>query len=84
VPATPTRPAGEPPVAGESQGGTTMTLALSSGPWAWALMGFCKKPAQPWPLTLSRPMDKPITKCSNYEREPRESNISRLYIEMGV
>jgi hypothetical protein len=28
VPATPTRPAGEPPVAGESQGGTAMILAF--------------------------------------------------------
>jgi hypothetical protein len=29
-------------------------------------------------------LDKPITKCGNCEREPRESNISRLYVEMGV
>jgi hypothetical protein len=29
-------------------------------------------------------LDKPITKCGNCERgEPRESNFSRLYVEMG-
>jgi hypothetical protein len=44
----------------------------ASGPWAWALMGFCKKPTQP------------ITKCGNCEREPRESSITRLCVEMSV
>ena len=36
-------------------------------------------------LGLSMDLDKPITKYGNCERgEPRESNISRLYVEMGV
>jgi hypothetical protein len=36
-------------------------------------------------LGLSMGLEKPITKCGNCERgEPRESNISRLYVEMGV
>jgi hypothetical protein len=30
---------------------------------------------------LSRLMDKPVAKCGSCERELRESNISRLYVE---
>jgi len=26
----------------------TSGVVPASGPWAWALIGFCKKPAQPW------------------------------------
>ena len=54
-----------------------------SGPWTWALMDFCKKN---WPSPgLTMGLDKPLTKCGNCERgEPQESNISRLYVEMGV
>jgi hypothetical protein len=29
-------------------------------------------------------LDKPFAKCGNCEREPWESNASRLYVEMGV
>jgi hypothetical protein len=36
-------------------------------------------------LSLSMSLDKPITKYSNCERrESQDSNISRLYVEMGV
>ena len=30
---------------------------------------------------LSRPTDKPVAKCGLCERERREPNISRLYVE---
>jgi hypothetical protein len=30
---------------------------------------------------LSKPMDEPVAKCGNCERELRELNISRLYVE---
>jgi hypothetical protein len=63
-----------------------------SGPWAWAWglglglgLGFdgLLQKADPV-LGLSIGLDKHIAKCGNCEREPRESNISRLYVEIGV
>jgi hypothetical protein len=33
---------------------------------------------------LSRPMDKPVAKCGLCERERREPNVGRLYVETGV
>jgi hypothetical protein len=35
-------------------------------------------------LGLSMGLDKPITECGYYEREPGESNITRLHVEMGA